>query len=447
MDRLMDSRWFMRILALVFAVSLYMSVTVENGGKVINITQNKGSGVVKDVPIELYYDSTNLVVSGAPKTVNVEISGPKILVQQVKASRDFNVYMDLSNAHIGRQKAEIKIKNISDKLKVKLSRKYAYVTVQEKISKRFNVEAEFDKGLVPEGYETSSPIVDPATVKITGAKDVLDKISYVKATLETSKPINSTVSQQAKVRVLDKNLNKLDVVVEPSTVEVTVPVSNPSKQIPITVNPIGSENQGVTIKSITTEPKKVTLYGTSDVLAGIDKLPVNVDISKVKKDTTIKVPIKLPDGVNKATPDTVKAKITVEKNMDEKKISNVPIYEKGLGNDYDVKFLSPESGTIDIFADGTTEELNNISASDFRVSVNLSGMSNGVHEVSYTVSGPKGVSWKLPDDKAKVSIKEKSVTTTTNDDESSQSKESTTDDSSDQNADMNSADTENKTEN
>ncbi|MCB8566900.1 hypothetical protein LJD90_17725, partial [Fusobacterium ulcerans] len=63
--------------------------------------------------------------------------------------------MDLSNAKIGRQKAKLKVKNLSDKLKYKLSRTYATVSVQEKVSKIFNVEAEYDKALLATGYEAS----------------------------------------------------------------------------------------------------------------------------------------------------------------------------------------------------------------------------------------------------------------------------------------------------
>jgi YbbR domain-containing protein len=399
----------MRILALILALLLYISVAIENDGgkKIIGTTTAKGSSVIEDVPVQLVYDNKNLVVLGAPKTVDVTISGPKVIVQQVKASRDFTVYMDLSDTQIGRQRVKLKMKNLSDKLKYKLSRTYAYVTVQEKVTKTYNVEAEYDKDLLASGYEASTPVVSPRTVKVTGAKNEIQKISYVKATVETTKPITETFTKQAAINVLDRNLNKLDVTVNPSNVDVTVPVANPSKTVPVSVNPIGSENNNVTIKSITTEPKKVTIYGTNERLNGIDTLPVNVDISDITKNTTIDVPVSLPDGVNKVSPEMVRATITVENKMDEKKLTGIKINEKGLGNRYDMKFLSPQSGTIDIVVDGTKEELDNISAGDFDVYVNLAGLSDGDHDVSYIVSGPKNITWKLSSEKAKIRISEK----------------------------------------
>lgn len=315
MDKLMDNRWFMRVLALVLAILLYISVAVENGegNKIIRSATKNSSGVVKNMPVQLIYDNKNLVVSGAPKTVDVTVTGPKVIVQQVKASRDFTVYMDLSNAKIGRQKAKLKVKNLSDKLKYKLSRTYATVSVQEKVSKIFNVEAEYDKALLATGYEASVSAVEPSTVKITGAKNVIDRISYVKAPVEISKPITESFTRAATVNVLDRNLNKLDVSVNPDKVNVTVKVYNPSKTVPISINPVGSNRDNLTIKSITTNPKKVTIYGTSARLAGIEALPVNIDISKITKDTTIDVPISLPDGINKVDPEMVTATIKVEK--------------------------------------------------------------------------------------------------------------------------------------
>jgi YbbR domain-containing protein len=278
--------------------------------------------------------------------------------------------------------------------------------VQEKVSKVFNVEAEYDKDLLATGYEASAPIVNPRTVKITGAKDVVEKISYVKATVENSRPITESFTKEANINVLDKNLNKLDVTVNPSKVDVTVNVTNPSKTVPISVNPIGTENDNVTVKSITTNPKKITIYGTSARLSGIETLPVNIDISKITKDAKIDVPISLPDGINKVDPEMVTATIKVEPKMDEKKLTDIPIKEKGLDGGYEMEFLSPKSGTIDIVAEGTKSDLDNISATDFKVSVNLSGLQEGNHEVNYIVSGPKNVTWKLSSDKAKIRITE-----------------------------------------
>lgn len=97
----------------------------------------------------------------------------------------------------------------------KISPAYVTVTVQEKVTKEFRVDAEFNSNLLASGFEAETPSVEPKTVKITGAKDVIDQITYVKATVDSKREISSTITRDAKVQVLDKSLNKLNVDVDP----------------------------------------------------------------------------------------------------------------------------------------------------------------------------------------------------------------------------------------
>lgn len=403
----MENKWFIRIVALFLALLLYVSVLVENNDKVKDSKQKNENDVVQDMPVELIYDQQNFVVSGAPETVDVTIDGPKSLVQQTKITKNFTVYMDLSDAKIGKQRVKIKFKDLSDKLTAKISPAYATVNVQEKVTKEFRVDAEFNPNLLASGFEAEDPSVEPRSVKVTGAKDVIDQITYVKATIDSRSEINSTIKKDAKVQVLDKSLNKLDVEVDPETVEVTIPVINPNKKVPITVNPIGDEKEGIIIDSITTVPKNVKIYGRSDVLKSIDALSVDVDISKYDKDTEIDVPIKVPKGINKIEPETVKVRLNISEKMEEKTFQNLSVSTKGLNDDYEIQLLSPVSGTVDLTVNGTSKKIKDLSANDFDIIMDVSGLSPGDHEVSLDVDGPKDISWELSKKKAKIRLTEK----------------------------------------
>ena len=86
-------------------------------------------------------------------------------------------------------------------------------------------------------------------MKITGAKDVIDRISYVKATLKEKNKLKETFTDEANIQVLDKDLNKLDVEVDPEKVKVTIPVKNNSKTVPINIMRKGTPPDGITINS------------------------------------------------------------------------------------------------------------------------------------------------------------------------------------------------------
>jgi YbbR domain-containing protein len=406
MDKFMESPWFIRIIALLLALLLFTSVH-DNQSLIKDIGQKKDTATIKDMPVVLYYDEANTVVTGAPKSVNVSVSGPKNIVELTRNTKNFSVYIDLSNAAIGKQRVKVKTKDLSDKLKVKISPAVVDVTVQEKVTVEKPVEAEFNSDFLAEGFEAGQPVINPKIVKITGAKDVIDKISYVRATMNLNKKIDSDLMRDAKVQVLDRNLNKLDVTVYPNTVEVTVPVKNPSKEVPVTINPTGKEQKGIVIDSISTDPKNVMVFGRNDILKLIDSITVNVDISKIDKDTELDVPLLNPKGVNKIDPETVKVKVKVGDQIDHKTFSNIKVSSKGLNDQYEMQFLSPANGLVDLSASGSSKTLKDLNDHKFDVFMNLAGLSPGDHEVNIEVSGPKDISWELSSMKAKVRLTEK----------------------------------------
>ena len=146
MDKLMDNPWFIKILALLLAVLLYSSV--PHKGNDVNVPGEQTTETIQDMPVTVYYDKDNLVVSGIPSTVDITIKGPITHVQSAKALKNFEVYVDLTNAKIGKQKVNLKVKNLSDKLKVTLKPASVNVTVQEKITKEFKVDAEINRSQI-----------------------------------------------------------------------------------------------------------------------------------------------------------------------------------------------------------------------------------------------------------------------------------------------------------
>ena len=100
MDKLMDSPWFLRFTALFLAIILFFSVKVEEE-KSAGKTAGESMDVIRDVPVEIYYDNENLVVTGVPETVDMTIEGPKNFVQTTKLLKDFNLSVDLTNLTMG----------------------------------------------------------------------------------------------------------------------------------------------------------------------------------------------------------------------------------------------------------------------------------------------------------------------------------------------------------
>ncbi|MDQ0177814.1 CdaR family protein [Bacillus chungangensis] len=414
MDKFMDSKWFMRIVAMLLAVLLYTSVnfdeqeiTRRNG-----FTQQRDTETIQNVPVEVHYDEENLVVTGVPHTVNVIVEGPKSIVQSTKALRDFTVFVDLADAQIGNQIVRMEHQNISDKLKVKIDPSQIEVSVQEKVTKEFKVDAEINKNVVAKGYETDSPIVEPATVNVTGAKDVIEKISFVKATLNVNGEMKNTFTREAKVQVLDRDLNKLDVVVEPQSVRLKVPVRSLSKKIPLGIKETGLPKEGYQIKNITFNPKELILFGNEEALNKLDNIQVEVDVNNIDKDTDLEIPISLPNGIYKTEPEKMTVKVEVVKTevedpIETRTLSNLAIHGLGVTDDFELQFVQPADGKVDMEASGLSELVKGLQPEQIEIFFNAAGLELGEHEVDLQVKAPNGISWKLSENKAKIRLIEK----------------------------------------
>lgn len=401
-DKLIDNRWFIRVVALLLALLLFISV-YDGEDLAINVPQETETETITDVPVKSYYDTENLVVSGIPSTVTIKLSGPKNLLQQAKTSRSFEVYVDLSEAEIGKQRVPIEIRDVSDRLTVEIEPEYADVSLQEKVTQEFKVEPEYNSSLVADGYSADQAIVKPNKVKITGAKDVIEKITYVKATIDLDGKIEDTVTKEAKILVLDQELNKLDVILETDTVEVTIPVKASSKEVPIKIVQKGTPPDGVTIESINLALTEATILAKADILDKTESVRVEVDVSSITDDATLTLPIIISEGIVKVNPETVDVTINVSREEDIT-FSKVPIKANGLAADLNVSYKEPVDGTISITATGDTSIVGSLKESDFNVILNLAGLGEGEHSVDLNVTGPKNINWTINQQTAKISL-------------------------------------------
>lgn len=408
MDKFMDNPWFMKGVALVLALLLFSSVSDGQGNeaKEKNVPANQQEETIKNVPVNSYFDTENFVVSGVPESVDVTISGPKSIVQTTVSLKNFEVFVDLTDAKIGTQTVKLEVKNLSDKLDVTIKPATAKVTLQERITKEFKVEAEFNQNLLDDGYTALEPVVEPNTVEITGAKGDVEKISYVKATVDVNGNVEETITKNAKVLAFDQQLNKLNVTIKPETVKVTIPIKNTNKTVPINIVQKGTLPSGIAIDSITLDNKDVKISGNEDIVKETESVRVEVDLSKISESTVISIPVIVPEGVTKVTPDVVKATIKVSK-QEQKSISGALIKAEGLADGYDIVFRDPENGKISFTVTGTSETIKPLTEADFRIYLNVANLGEGDHEVPIAVSGPNNVTLRLEKERAKISIVKK----------------------------------------
>lgn len=297
MNKVFDSVWALRIIALIlaFALFLYVKADLEAGREAAGADQ---VDILYNVPIEVDYDNDSLLVTGLPEAVNITISGSSSLVLQTKMEQDYAVFVDLNSLTVGEHHVPIQHENFSDKLNVSIDPASVNIIIEEKVSKELRVDPEMNNRLIAEDYVLKDMTASPNTVTITGAKSVVESISYVKATVTAEQGINASFEQQANVKVLNTELNRLDVIVEPEKVNVKVEIEEYSKDIPLTIKKTGKLTEGVTINELSVDPAKLKVTGKKAIIDELTELVVEFDLSELDESGSYEAKVKVPDGVS-----------------------------------------------------------------------------------------------------------------------------------------------------
>lgn len=408
LDKLLNSPWFVKVIALFLGLMLYTAVNMDNNNQqspsVLPKT-NEDSEALSNVPLEIKYDQDKYAIYNIPETVTVYLEGPSSLITTAKIQNGYEVYANLTKLGPGNHQVQLQYRGFPNKLNVRIEPSYLEVDIQQRVNQIMPVEVDFiNEEQVADGHTVEQPIIIPNTVRVSGGQEEVNKIGLVKAIVDL-KGVAGPLSINAPVLVYDQNGSKLNLDIEPSVVEVKVPITGPNKAVPFKITRKGELPEGLSIKSFEVNPGEVTIFGPQEVIEQVEFVDnVEVDLSKIDKDTTLEVDIPVPDGVEKINPEKVTVKIDVEMEV-EKTLTEIPIQIVGLGEDLIASFDSPEEGVTDIKVFGAEELLNELEKSDINLFVDLSGYSRGIHHIEIGVNGPQNFRWELRQNTAVIEIK------------------------------------------
>lgn len=312
-DRILSSRWALRVLALVLTLVLYSVTTDSTASKThesgLSLLGND-TEVITGVPVKVLNDSDGIVISGVPSEVTMEVKGSRNVIKAMEQQGDFSVVADLQNVSVGTQIVKLEPTNLPEGIEATVTPAEITVTIQEKITKEFNVEPEISPQLIATGYKSGPPTSDVDKIKVTGPRDTILNITAVKAKVTSEQPLNETTTIKTNLTVLDNNYNKItNVQLSKKSVEITVPISKSGKSIPISLIQKGEPKNNLTISSLTSNVSQVTLEGDEKELDKIKSLEVPVDVSDVSGNIIKKVNIQVPDGIKLVSAPTINVTI------------------------------------------------------------------------------------------------------------------------------------------
>lgn len=230
-----NHKWFLRITSLILAIFLFLYVNNGSNGFLRQNTRkhdqtsalmSNKTAVIK-MPLDITTDNS-YVVSGYPKTVQVSVSGPSALVTTTSNTQNFKAYIDLTNIGVGKHRVRVKTSGLNSELHATVKPKYVTVNVQPRkvITKKITVR--LSSRTLENNFQVGTPRTDIDHVQISGAREEVNKVDRVVAFVAMPNKATTDIHRSVTLQAVDKNGQTLNVVIEPNTTNVTIPIRGTS---------------------------------------------------------------------------------------------------------------------------------------------------------------------------------------------------------------------------
>ena len=319
MEKVTSSPWFLRIVALAFAILLFTYVNNENNRQFSTSDRSGGATVnssemITDLPVMVNIDHEEYFVTGIPESVSILLEGSTAILLNTLTTESFDIVTpDLNELGEGTFTIDLIPEGLSDELDYSLYPSEVTINIQERASDNYDVAVLFNEDSLSRGYKAGNPIVDTETVLIEGAASTLEQIANVQVSLSEEENINSDISETLPVIVTDSEGNQLDVDVSPSEVNVTIPVSSNNKDLPITLMQTGTPVEGYTydLEFADGAETMVNIVAEDSVLDSLTELQVPVDVTGMTETSIVEISVPVPNNAASVLPEAIEVEVTV----------------------------------------------------------------------------------------------------------------------------------------
>lgn len=384
-------KWLSKTNTLLF-LSLFLAVAVFIliDQKIVTYSDSSAE-ILTGQTVTAVFNQEAYVVEGLPETVDITLIGSKANLYIAKQSTTHEVIVDLTGLKEGQHKVDIKYNQAGSSIEYKVNPSYATVVIYPKISqaKTLTIDVLNQDSLDPKLF-INSVSVESDNVVIKGAEYKLKKVATVKALVDVNnlakQEVGTTILKDVPLKAYDESGNVVDVEIVPSTVNVSMEITSPSKELPIQIVPVGEVAFGKAISAIETSENKVTVYGSSEVLDTLNYIPVEIDVTGIKENRDYKVQMPSIVGIKYMSVSSLNVSIKLDSSSD-RDIENVNIEYRNLGQDYKVNAASEENSRITVNVKGVSSVIESLTAEDITAYLDLKGYGEGTHEVPINVSG------------------------------------------------------------
>lgn len=341
---------------------------------VTNIENPIKSYELNKVPVEIK-NSDNLKSSGLTLSpnqnfyVNLKIEGSSQDLFSID-KEDFKISVDLNELVLkkGENKVMVRIEEAPQDIKIKNSTGLTIrINTEEYKTKEVPVKSKINV-ISKSGYYVATPIFSPDIVLVSGPESLVDKVKSVVAEAEESNAVKTIIKNYTVIPVDDNYKEVIGVQLSQKWVEATIEI-NEGKTVPIKINVIGTIQNDLKLKSISSDTTEIGITGPKSILDSISEIGTeNIDISQIKDNTSMEVKLKIPDGILIHNgQNNINVNILVEK----KKTKEFTINYSIIGQQEGISIV-PDKNNITIEVIGFEDDINNLTEANFSAQLDVS---------------------------------------------------------------------------
>ena len=365
-----------QIVSLFISIGLWLYVTnTENPIRTVEVSK---------VPVQLL-NANDLSKQGMAlvpnQSIYVDLKVEGYSQDVYKLNKDnFSIKIDLAEyaLKLGDNSIPITIVDTPSNVTVKnTSNLVVTVKIEEIIEKDFKVESRIDVA-AKANYYVAQPQINPETVTVSGPKSLVSQVKGVVVLGQEDNVFEDIVKNYEVVAIGDSGDTVEGVKLSTERVQVIIKV-NPGKSVPIKVGTIGNAGYNINIASMELSQNYVEITGPQYILDSISEIYTEaIDLSRITKNSNMKVDLIFPDGIEKASISYVTVSIEVEevKESQENEVTRefeVEYTTSGLASDFN---MTASSDKVKIVLKGSKNKLDSINIENIVASIDLSSITD-----------------------------------------------------------------------
>ena len=214
LSRLLDSRKFYLTLSIFLAVLYWLVLSMADDSDIEKTIYN--------VPVQMDYNASVYqsfgleIIGDEPITVDVTISGPRTVVNDVKAD-DLLVYPNVNSVTTsGTKTLRLVYSTVNSTARYTishLSQEMVTLRFDKIVTQKFQAQLDNSGIMVEDGYLLDSCVITPAEIAVTGPSEEVSSIAQVWVTMpdmDGSTGLNESKITRGELHLLDEQGNEVD---------------------------------------------------------------------------------------------------------------------------------------------------------------------------------------------------------------------------------------------